>query len=228
MIRLQRFLAQAGVASRRGAEELIRQGRVKVNGKVAKIGQTVSESDKVELDGHQIRENKEEKVVIALNKPRGFVTTKADEFDRQTVYDLLPKIKGLHSIGRLDLDSEGLIIFTNDGDLTLRLSHPRYGHLKTYQVITDPEINIQDIEQFIEGIELEDGFARAEKAVKIPNGCLIVLSEGRKRQVRRMIEALGLEVIRLKRIKIGNLSLGELKIGEWKQLDQKEIDLLLS
>lgn len=135
-LRLQAFLARAGVASRRKAEDLIREGRVRVNGKVAVLGQKVGPEDLVEVDGKRV-EAPAERVVLALHKPRGYTTTRHDPHARRTVFDLLPKIPGLHPVGRLDRDSEGLLLFTNDGALTFRLTHPRHGVRKVYRVWTE-------------------------------------------------------------------------------------------
>jgi 23S rRNA pseudouridine2605 synthase len=226
--RLQKVLARLGVASRRGVETLIREGRILVNGRPAEIGMRVAPGDRIEVDGEAVT-GEARSVTLMLNKPPGVVTTARDERGRRTVMELLPRIPGLHPIGRLDMDSEGLLLLTTDGELTLRLSHPRYGHRKTYRIWCHPgTVPREVLDRLEQGVELEDGPARAEEAEERQGGCLLVLSEGRKRQVRRMLEAVGFEVIRLRRTGIGGLELGSLATGEWRELSQGEIDQALA
>ncbi|MFN4070815.1 MAG: pseudouridine synthase [Thermus caldifontis] len=226
-LRLQTFLARAGVASRRKAEELIRQGRVRVNGAVATLGQKVNPKDVVEVDGKRV-EPLAERVVLALHKPRGYTTTRHDPHAQKTVFDLLPNIPGLHPIGRLDRDSEGLLLFTNDGSLTLRLTHPRYGVKKVYRVYTERGTLPRSVcQRLLEGVELEDGLARAIACRPAPGGALLTLAEGRKREVRRMLQVVGYPVTRLVRLQVGPIHLGHLPPGKWRRLSPEEVEALL-
>ena len=226
-LRLQAFLARAGVGSRRKAEELIRQGRVRVNGKVAVLGQKVNPGDVVEVDGKPV-EPPRERIVLALHKPRGYTTTRHDPHAQKTVYDLLPSIPGLHPIGRLDRDSEGLLLLTNDGHLTLRLTHPRYGVKKVYRVYTERgTLPLAICQQLLEGVDLEDGPARALACRPAPGGALLTLAEGRKREVRRMLKAVGYPVTRLIRLQVGPIYLGHLPPGKWRRLSPREVEALL-
>ncbi|RTG98458.1 pseudouridine synthase [Thermus scotoductus] len=225
-LRLQAFLARAGVGSRRKAEELIRQGRVRVNGRVAVLGQKVNPGDVVEVDGKPV-EPPRERIILALHKPRGYTTTRHDPHAQKTVFDLLPDIPGLHPIGRLDRDSEGLLLLTNDGHLTLRLTHPRYGVRKVYRVWTKggtlPEAVCQRLEK---GVVLEDGPARALSCKPAPGGALLTLREGRKREVRRMLQAVGFPVVRLLRLRVGPIGLQSLRPGQYRRLSPKEVRAL--
>jgi 23S rRNA pseudouridine2605 synthase len=226
--RLQKLLARLGVASRRGVEALIREGRVSVNDRPAELGMRVLPDDRIAVDGKLVT-GEAKPVTLMLNKPPGVVTTASDERGRRTVMDLLPRIPGLHPIGRLDMQSEGLLLLTTDGELTLRLSHPRYGHRKSYRVwCRQGALPATVLERLRQGIELEDGQARAEEAEPRQGGCLLVLSEGRKRQVRRMLGAVGFDVSRLQRVAIGTLELGRLAPGEWRELSPSEIDQALA
>ncbi|WP_243089491.1 pseudouridine synthase [Thermus neutrinimicus] len=226
-LRLQAFLARTGVGSRRKAEELIRQGRVRVNGRVAVLGQRVNPGDVVEVDGKPV-EPPRERIVLALHKPRGYTTTRHDPHAQKTVFHLLPDIPGLHPIGRLDRDSEGLLLLTNDGHLTLRLTHPRYGVKKVYRVYTERGTLPPAIcQRLVEGVDLEDGPARALACRPAPGGALLTLAEGRKREVRRMLKAVGYPVNRLIRLQVGPIRLGHLPPGRWRQLSQEEVESLL-
>ncbi|WP_018467557.1 pseudouridine synthase [Calidithermus timidus] len=225
-MRLQQFLARAGIASRRKAEELIRAGRVSVNGQVASLGLSVGEGDVVRLDGERVR-LPQKKVVIALHKPAGVTTTKRDRHAERTVYQLVPDVPGLHPVGRLDRESEGLLLLTNDGDLTQRLTHPRYGVRKVYRAwCRGGELSQAACRKLVEGVELDDGLARAIEAKPVSGGVRLVMAEGRKREVRRMLKAVGYPVERLVRTRIGMLELGELKPGEWRYLGPEEISAL--
>lgn len=226
--RLQKFLARLGVASRRGVEELIRQGRVTVNGRPAQLGMRVKGGEEILVDGQAVGEMKAAATYM-LNKPPGVLTTARDERGRKTVMDLVPAVPGLHPVGRLDLDSEGLLLLTTDGELTLRLTHPRYRHRKTYRVwCNQGTVHPEALRRFERGIELEDGISRALEARPEPGGCLLVLGEGRKRQVRRMLAAEGFEVTRLLRTRIGRLELGDLPPGSFRQLSHEEIESALA
>jgi 23S rRNA pseudouridine2605 synthase len=225
-MRLQQFLARAGIASRRKAEGLIRAGRVSVNGQVASLGMSVGEGDIVRFDGERVR-LPQKRVVIALNKPAGVTTTKRDPHAQRTVYQLVPDVPGLHPVGRLDRESEGLLLLTNDGDLTQRLTHPRYGVRKVYRAwCKGGELPLTVCRKLVEGVELEDGPARALEAKPANGGVRLVMAEGRKREVRRMLKAVGYPVERLVRTQIGLLELGELKPGKWRYLSPEEIAAL--
>jgi len=227
-IRIQKHLARAGVASRRAAETLVRSGRVAVNGTVVtEPGTTVDPvHDHVVVDGRVIVVPPVE--WVALNKPRGFVCTRRDPQGRRTVYDLLPEDLGrLFTVGRLDADSEGLLLLTNDGDAANRLLHPRYGVRREYvaEVIGRPGRDV--IERLERGVDLEDGPARAESArlVESEHGPAVhlTLTEGRKREVRRMLAATGHPVLRLVRVRYDGIELGSLPAGRWRRLEADEI-----
>lgn len=224
--RLQKFLARAGVASRRKSEALITAGRVRVNGAPAELGQKVGPDDEVRLDGRLVRPRVEQRT-LALHKPTGVVATAADERGRTTVLDLVPAIRGLHPVGRLDRDSEGLLLLTTDGELTLQLSHPRYGHEKAYRVwCAEGRVPPERCAELEAGVLLDDGPARALRARSLAGGCELVLEEGRNRIVRRMLAALGFEVTRLLRTRIGGLELGDLAAGAWRELDAADLRAL--
>lgn len=221
--RLQKVLARAGVASRRKAEELIAAGRVTVNGRVAVLGDVAAEVDDVRLDGRPLAAPARH-VTYALHKPRGYVTTASDERGRPTVLELVPAAPGLHPVGRLDLDSEGLLLLTTEGDLTLRLTHPRYEHEKEYRVWTDPpRVPQAALARLRAGVLLDDGPAVAVRAERADGGAVIVLREGRKRQVRRMMAAVGHEVVRLVRTRVAGLELGGLAPGAYRELTEEEV-----
>jgi 23S rRNA pseudouridine2605 synthase len=224
--RLQKMLARAGVASRRGSESLIAAGRVTVNGRRANLGDSASDTDDVRVDGQPLEQNAAH-VTFMLHKPRGVVTTANDEFGRANVLDLVPEVRGLHPVGRLDRDSEGLLILTTDGDLTLQLTHPRFEHEKEYRVWTDAQPTKGDAEQLRRGVLLDDGSARAESVQIVDGGAVIVLLEGRNRQVRRMFESLGLNVERLQRRRIGGLQLADLQLREWRELGRRDVEKLM-
>lgn len=224
--RLQKVLARAGIASRRKAEALIEAGRVSVGGEVARLGQRVRQGEDVRVDGVRLPAAAED-VTYLLNKPVGFVTTVRDEHGRATVMDLVPAAPGLHPAGRLDRDSEGALILTTDGDLTLHLSHPRYGHVKEYRVwCAEGAPTAATLARLEAGIVLEDGPARALEARAADAGCILTLGEGRNRQVRRMLAAVGHEVTRLQRTRIGDLELGDLEIGAYRRLGTRELERL--
>ncbi len=224
-MRINQYLARAGLLSRRKAEDLIRQGRVRVNGRVADLTTRVEEGDLVEVDGKRL--DLPRTVVLALHKPRGYTTTRSDPHAEKTVYDLLPQIPGLHPVGRLDKDSEGLLLFTNDGHLTHRLTHPKHGVRKVYRVWTEKGSLPQALcRRLLEGVLLEDGPAQALSARPAPGGAVLVLAEGRKREVRRMLKALGYPVTRLLRLQVGPIPLGDLPPGGWRRLTPEEVEAL--
>lgn len=231
--RLQKMMADCGVASRRKAEEMIEQGRVKVNGKVAKLGDKVDpEKDIVIVDGERIRSVKGKKAYIMLHKPRGFITTMSDEKDRKCVADLISDVETrLYPIGRLDKDSEGLLLLTNDGAFANMISHPS-GHVsKVYRVTVRPAVTEDILTQMAVGITV-DGELMTCSSVKVlvqEKGRVvleIVLNEGKNRQIRRMCEYFGLEVARLKRISVGGVKLGMLQPGQYRDLTPEEIKKL--
>ncbi|CCX41959.1 pseudouridine synthase [Clostridium sp. CAG:1024] len=233
MERLQKFMAEAGVASRRACEELIRQGRVTVNGETASLGRSVEpEQDRVELDGKPVQKE-QRRTVILLYKPRGVVSTSSDPEGRRTVQDYFREIpERLYNVGRLDLNSEGLLLMTNDGALANRLTHPKYGVEKTYYAVCDGRLTASEAARLTNGIELEDGMtapARVDAVRTTQRGdtsFLITIHEGRNRQIRRMLEAVGHRTLRLKRERFGPLSLGTLAPGEWRKLSDEEIKKL--
>ncbi|MFZ5632711.1 MAG: pseudouridine synthase [Bacillota bacterium] len=228
--RLQKFMARHGVASRRACEEMIAEGRVKVNGKtVTTPGTTVNPArDRVEVDGRVLGQP-EKPVYILLNKPRGYISSVSDPRGRKVVIDLLDDLRErVYPVGRLDYDSEGLLLLTNDGDLTLQLTHPSHGIAKTYRVRVRGLPRPQDIDQLTAGIMLDDGMtapARIEFIGERDGNALleVTIREGRNRQIRRMFEKIGHGVIRLKRIKIGDLVLGDLKPGQYRKLSASEV-----
>jgi len=231
-IRLQKHLASAGIASRRRAEEMILEGRVTVNGDKAGLGQKIKGSDDVRVDGKSITA-KQDLVYIMLNKPEGYVTTAKDQFGRPTVIDLINVGQRVYPIGRLDYDTSGLLLLTNDGDLTYKLTHPRHNIEKIYEARILGGISSKEIELFKKGIMI-DGYKTAPARLslsKIKGKYSIVqitISEGRNRQVRKMLDAVNRRVMELTRLSIGKLSLGGLAVGEHRVLTAKEIAYLRS
>lgn len=228
-MRLQKFMAEAGVASRRKCEEFIREGRVLVNGAVAAIGCVVDpQADTIVLDGNAIR-CEQQKLVLLFYKPRGVVSTSSDPQGRRTVQSYFQELpERLYNVGRLDINSEGLIIMTNDGKLAEKLTHPRYEVEKTYYAVCDGELLAEQAEALRNGVMLEDGLtapARVEHIVRTKTGqtsLLISIHEGRNRQVRRMLEAVGHKTLLLKRERVGQLAIGKLKPGEWRPVTEVE------
>jgi 23S rRNA pseudouridine2605 synthase len=226
--RLNRFLARRGVASRRGADTLIADGRVTVNGELAYVGTVVDPSaDRVSVDGHRIPA-RAVSVTIVLNKPVGVVTTRSDPYQRPTVMDLIEPVPGLVPVGRLDADSRGLIVLTTDGDLAHAVSHPRHGVTKRYVATLDRAISAAQLEAITSGVELEDGPAHALTARRSGSDSVVevVMAEGRKREVRRLFAAVGLEVRDLVRVAVGPLELGELAEGDARALRPAELSSL--
>lgn len=226
------YLARAGVASRRASEDLIREGRVTVDGRRAELGSKVTIGrDRVEVDGREVRAQPFE--WLALHKPRGYVTTRDDPSGRRTVYDLLPpELHHLFHVGRLDRDSTGVILLTNDGETANRLLHPRYGTTKEYVVDVEGVPGDDQLRALVEGVELEDGPAQAIEVELLRESreadarIRIVLEEGRNREVRRMLEALGHPVRSLYRRRFGPIPVGRLRRGEWRRLTPQEIERL--
>ena len=223
-MRLAKYLAHSGVASRRAAEELIVAGRVSVGGEtVTDPARDVDEASEVAVDGAAVAPEPRE--VWAVNKPTGVVSTAKEPGSRRAVTELVDSPRRLYPVGRLDADSTGLILLTNDGELANRLTHPRYGVPKTYSVRLERPPSDDDLERLRHGVELEDGpTAPAEVAWDGDRGLEITIREGRKRQVRRMAEAVGNRVEALRRVRIGSLELAGLGSGEARPLEKGEID----
>jgi 23S rRNA pseudouridine2605 synthase len=230
VIRLQKVLADRGVASRRRAEELIAAGRVRVDGEVVRtLGTKVDPSARIDVDGAATRTATAR--YVALNKPKGIVSTARDERGRETVVDLVGAAERLYPVGRLDADSEGLVLLTNDGEWAERVLHPRYGHEREYEVSVSGDLSADALAQLRRGVRLEEGLARAERVSIITRShgasrLRIVLRTGWKRQLRRMCAAVGLRVERLVRVRVGALHLGRLRPGEWRDLTRAEIAAL--
>jgi 23S rRNA pseudouridine2605 synthase len=226
-VRLQKVLAQAGLGSRRTCEELIERRRVRVNGEVAVLGRRVDpEHDLIEVDGAAIGV-KEGLVHLLLHKPAGVITTVTDTHDRPTVLDLVPAEPRVYPVGRLDADSEGLLLLTNDGELTHRLTHPSYGVDKEYLVEVEGAPQRGAVRRLREGVELDDGRTAPAKVAVLGERLLrITIHEGRNRQVRRMCEAVGHPVLRLVRTRIGPLTDRTLQPGTWRALTQDEVRAL--
>lgn len=225
-MRLAKYLAHAGVASRRKAEEMIHDGRVTVDGDTILDPATAVDSERdVRVDGEQVTH--EDRVVYMLNKPAGVVSTASDTHDRPTVVSLISSSKRLYPVGRLDVDTTGLILLTNDGELANRLTHPRYEVPKTYVARVKGALEKSDLRRLREGIELDDGMT-APAQVKRLGGEEVELTihEGRNRQVRRMLDAIGHPVVELKRVKLGPLTLGDLADGEARLLTPAEVERL--
>ena len=232
-VRLQKFLAESGVASRRKSEELIEQGKVKVNGRLASIGDKIDpKKDTVTVSGKKIVKTKTFTYVV-LHKPRGFITTMNDEMDRKCVAELIKDVPGrVYPVGRLDRDSEGMLLFTNDGAFANAMTHPTKHVPKTYRVTVRPSISEDQITALTQGVIIDDRkTAPAEvRVVTKEEGRVvleIILYEGRNRQIRKMCEEVGLEVARLKRTAIGSIKLGMLKQGAWRNLTEDEVRKLM-
>lgn len=228
-MRLNRYLSQCGLGSRRGCELLILEGRVSINGHLIKdLATQVSEEDRVVADGKPVKA--ETGVVIALHKPRGYICSRSDEKDRMTIYSLLPKqYQTLHHVGRLDKDSEGLLLMTNRGELSHRLIHPSMGAEKEYEVIVDNAMDQATMAKLVKGMLTEEGYAKCERAWMITEyRAHVVLKQGLKRQIRLMFYQLGFEVERLTRTRIGWLELKNLQKGGWKQLTETEVERFFS
>jgi pseudouridine synthase len=234
--RVQKIMAKADIGSRRKCEEIIRQGRVRVNGEVIEVGAKADPSvDKIVVDGELISIENRNPLFIVVNKPKGVLSTnKAPDGDsRPTIRDLIEVPGHLFTIGRLDADSEGLMILTNDGEITNKVSHPRYEHTKTYKVTVKGRVNKQTVEKWETGVWL-DNSRTAACSVKIletskySSILRIVMVEGRKRQIRRVATILGHPVMKLVRTHIGQLGLGTLRKGAWYQLDEFEIGVMMT
>lgn len=234
-IRLQKYMAEAGIASRRKCEEYIIDGRVKVNGEVIQeLGtKVISGKDIVEFDNEEI--TKEEQLVyILLNKPIGYITTVKEQFQRDTVMELVKTNKRLVPVGRLDMYTSGALILTNDGDFVYKVTHPKHEIEKTYTVTVQGEVTNEEVESIRNGVDI-GGYTTKPARVKILkidedrniSRLEIVIHEGKNRQVRKMCEAVGRRVIALHRSKIGNISVKEVELGKWKYLTKNEVEKLL-
>lgn len=235
-VRLQKYIAMSGTASRRAAETMISEGRVSVNGKrVTEQGVKVEiGADSVSVDGEEIKV-KNKKYYIMLNKPVGYVSTVSDQFDRPTVVDLVKTDLGnvrIFPVGRLDYDTEGLLLLTNDGDFTHRVTHPKFHMDKTYIASVKGGMTISAVNKLRNGVYIEDDFKTSPAHTEIIDAydghtyVKITIHEGKNRQVRRMFEAVGNTVVGLQRIKIGNVELGNLPLGRWRHLTSHEVNYL--
>ena len=230
MLRLQKYLAEAGIASRRASEELITAGRICVNGETATLGMSVDpESDIVLYDGKPVKQE-EELITIMLYKPKGVVSTSDDPEGRKTVQEYVKDIPArLYNVGRLDINSEGLLLMTNDGELAHRMTHPKFSVAKTYFAICDGKLLPSEIASMTNGVTLDDGMTAPARITHVrptnsgDTSFLITIHEGKNRQIRRMLEAIGHRTLRLKRERFGPLQLGELKPGETRRLTQDEM-----
>jgi pseudouridine synthase len=226
-MRLQKFLSAAGVCSRRKGEEYIQAGKITVNGNVAtQLGSKVdTDKDRVEFQGNLVTLTQKE-VYIALHKPMGYVTS-CNQKNQKIVLDLIDVKERVYPVGRLDKDSTGLLLLTNDGSLHQKLSHPSYDHEKEYDVSVELPISDKDLQRMSEGVSILGRKTRSAIVTRRSEKRLqIILKEGRNRQIRRMVEEIGNRVTKLKRVRIATISLGELKVGKWRYLSKNEIKTL--
>ena len=236
MERLQKYLASCGIASRRKCEEYILQGKVSINGKTVKeLGIKVNpQTDKIYFEGKEIKKSKEQPVYILLNKPIGYVTTVKDQFNRETVMDLVKGKERIVPVGRLDMYTSGALILTNDGDFVYKITHPKHEITKTYTVTLKGIINNEEIEKLKSGVKIDEYITKPAKVriLKIDlesdtSRIEIIIHEGKNRQVRKMCESIGRKVLALHRSKIGNIGVRDLKIGTWRYLTEGEVKKLL-
>ena len=235
-IRLQKFLADCGIASRRKCEELIKEKKVKVNGEIAILGTKVdSQKDKIEYNGKIIKNNVDKYTYILLNKPIGVVTSSKDQFGRETVLDLIKLKERIVPVGRLDMYTSGALILTNDGEFVYKVTHPKHEINKTYNVTISGIVSNEDIEKLQSGVIIDNDYKTKPAKVKILkkekekniSRIEITIHEGKNRQVRKMCNAIGKKVLALHRSKIGNINVKDLKIGTWRYLKETEISELL-
>lgn len=230
LVRVNKLVAKRMGISRRKADELISQGRVIIGGEKATLGMKVAVNEgQILINGKQMRVKESRLKYIMLNKPVGVVSTSQDTHGRKTVFDLVPGTKGLKIVGRLDMDSEGLMLMTNDGELTYRLTHPKFGVPKVYRVLVKGKTKVSTIDQLNRGIVTDEGLTLKAKVRVIKQSqhqtwLEFVLTQGKKRQIRLMCTAMRLFVLKLMRIRIGRLELGELKSGEWLKLSREEVE----
>ncbi len=237
-IRLQKYLAECEIASRRKCEELIISGKIKVNGEIAKIGTKINpKTDIIEYNDKRVYANKEkEHIYILLNKPIGVVTTVKDQFSRETVLDYIKCDRRIMPVGRLDMFTSGAIILTDDGDFIYKVTHPKHEINKTYTVTVKGIIFDEELKKLKNGVEIDNGYITKPAIVKILkidhekniSRIEITIHEGKNRQVRKMCEAIGKKVLALHRSKIGNIGVKDLKIGTWRYLTQNEIKNILN
>lgn len=230
--RIQKIMARAGIGSRRACEKIIEQGFVTVNGQKARLGMKADPAkDIIEVKGEPIRKS-EETVYIALHKPRGVISAAKSPDPRPTVLDLVEHSGRLYPVGRLDIESEGLILLTNDGALAQRLTHPRYGHEKEYSVLVARRPDEKQLNAWRNGVVLEDGYRTKPVKVRVTGTkgkgawLKVIMKEGRKRQIREMGRLTGLPIVQITRTRIGNLRLGNLKPRQWRYLSPQEIESL--
>ena len=236
-IRLQKFLSDSGICSRRKAEEHILEGNVKVNGKiVTTLGTKVDpENDVIEFKGEKIQNKEDKKIYILLNKPIGYVTTVKDQFNRDTVLDLVKVKERILPVGRLDMYTSGALILTNDGDFIFKVTHPKHEVTKTYNVTLKGIVTKEEIEQLSNGVKIDEEYVTKKADVRILkidkekqiSRIEITIHEGKNRQVRKMCEAIGKKVLSLHRSKIGNINVKSLKLGEWRYLKSSEVESLI-
>ena len=232
-IKLQKYFSDCGIMSRRAAEAEISAGKVKVNGEIAYLGMRISpDIDKIEYKGKIVKKSGERKVYIMLNKPRGYVTTMSDEKNRPTAVSLLKEVtERVYSVGRLDMDSDGLLLFTNDGELTNTLTHPKHNIPKIYHVTVKGNIPLEKLNALRQSMDI-DGYkimpVKVDVIVRTPSESLLqmTLFEGRNRQIRKMCATQDLEITRLCRVAMGDITLGELPVGKWRYLTETEIKYL--
>ena len=229
-INLQKYISSCGICSRRKAEKLIICQKIKINEKIAKVTDRVDKNDIVKLN-NKIIQPQNNKIYIALNKPAGYTCTAKEFKNEKNIFSLVKIKERLFTIGRLDKESSGLLILTNDGDLALKLSHPRYNHEKKYEITFDKKIKKEQTDRLLAGILIKNKknkySVKAKKIKKIAdNKILITITEGKKRQLRYMAEAVGLKIIALKRVEISGLFLNNLALGKWEYLTKEKIDLL--
>lgn len=234
-IRINKFLALKGIASRREIDRLIESNEIKVNGELATSGMKISEDDKIEISGKKIKfqEAQEKKVYFLLNKPEKVLSASKDDRGRKTVIDLIKCEQRIFPIGRLDYDTEGAIILTNDGELFNKIIHPRTEVYKEYEALVRGYIDDKKLSKLQEGVSLEDGVTLPAKASilsrdTLKSAVIIAIREGRNRQIRRMFDAIGNRVEKLKRLKIGEIGLKGLKVGMYRELTEEEVKYLYS
>ncbi|MGL5055180.1 MAG: pseudouridine synthase [Fusobacteriaceae bacterium] len=234
-MRINKFLALKGIASRREIDRLIESNEIKVNGELATSGMKISEDDKIEISGKKIKfqESQEKKVYFLLNKPEKVLSASKDDRGRKTVIDLIKCEQRIFPIGRLDYDTEGAIILTNDGELFNKIIHPRTEVYKEYEALVRGYIDDKKLSKLQEGVSLEDGVTLPAKASilsrdTLKSAVIIAIREGRNRQIRRMFDAIGNRVEKLKRLKIGEIGLKGLKVGMYRELTEEEVKYLYS
>lgn len=233
LMRINKYLAQKGVASRREIDKMIENNEIKVNGKVVVPGQKVNDKDEITIKGKKLEKKQEKKYYFLLNKPKGVISASKDDRGRKTVTDLINCDERLFPIGRLDFDTEGAILLTNDGEIFNRVIHPKGEVFKEYYVIIKGEIKDKDLSKLARGVMLDDGMTLPAKTkiLKRESGrseALISIREGRNRQVRRMFESVNHPVIYLKRLSVGKIKLGDLEVGKYRNLTKDEVNYLKS